>query len=206
MIKRETIHELKKKLDAVFQAYVRIEEELRKEIVQIPWEKIPDSDASKAYIYLEYMLANISRQSFLTMVCSWLEMAMDVIGEAYFKADDEVVYMDEVKKRKGSWFDKRIKVFRDYCDAFGEDMTDQLQFIEHVLQVRNCIVHAGGRVENDDYPDQVDEAIKWIWEKAKESNFKFARIRNGLIYLGDHINAEMVIVSRKIIDHLLDHA
>ena len=208
MIKRETIQELKDKLDAVFQAYVRTEEKLREEIGEISWGEIPESDASKAYYYLEYMLANITRQSFLIMACSWLEMAMDVIGEAYIPDYmNKVKYTASGKKRGGSWFGNRVVVFRKVFDAFkGKTKDEQRQFIENVRKVRNCIVHAGGRVEKDKYPDQVDKAVEWIWEKAKEGNYMYAEIVDELIYLREDILAEVVIVSEDIIDHLWEQA
>lgn len=207
MIKRETIQELKDKLDAVFQAYVRIEDNIRKEIGDISWEEIPKSEASKAYYYLEYMLANFSRQSFLTMVCSWLEMAMDVIGEAFIlDYMKKVEYKDNEKRRKGSWFDKRVLVFRKYCDAFNKEMSYECQFIKHVLKVRNCIVHVGGEARKDKNPEQVEIAVKWLWDNAKERNESYANFSKGLIYLGDNIISEVVIVSEAIIDHLWDQA
>ncbi len=208
MIRQETIQELKDKIDAIFQAYVRTEENLRKEIGDISWGEISDSDASKAYYYLEYMLANITRQSFLTMTCSWLEMTMDVIGEAYIpNYMNKIKYTNSGKRRRSGWLKNRLTVFRKYCDAFkSETENKQCQFIENVRIVRNCIVHAGGRVEKADNPKQVDKAIKWIWEKAKEGNYMYAEIVNGLIYLREDILAQVVIDSEDIIDHIWKHA
>lgn len=196
MSEHKTIRELKEKLDMVFQAYVTTENTLQGEIRQIPWGKIPEADAQNAYNYLEYMLANITRQSFLIMVCSWLEVTMDVIGEASIPD-----YVQNCNDKKGSWFDKRVAVFNEYCKAF-ENMGEERQFIENVRRIRNCIVHAGGRVEKYRYSDQVKEAVKWLFHKAKKSNENYVEVRNGLLYLGDQIIAEMVIVSEEIIEHL----
>jgi len=208
MIKRETIQELKDNLDAVFHAYGNTEENLRKDKGDIPWGEIPDSDALKTYNHLEYRLANITRQAFVTMTLSWLEMAMDVIGEVYIPDYmTKVEYKDSEKKRKGSWFKKRCAVFRKYCNAFkGKTENEHYQFIENVRIVRNCVVHAGGRVEKADSPNQVDKAVKWIWEKAQEGNFKYAEILSGLIYLREDLLPEVVIVSMKIVEHIWQHA
>jgi hypothetical protein len=132
---------------------------------------------------------------------------MDVIGEAFIlDYMKKVEYKDNEKRRKGSWFDKRVLVFRKYCDAFNKEMSYECQFIKHVLKVRNCVVHAGGQVEKVDNPDQVDKAVKWIWEKAKKGNYMYAEIVNELIYLREDILVEVVIVSEAIIDHLWDQA
>jgi len=75
------VAELLKKLDAVNDAYARIENEIRREISTIPWAKVPEPEASDAYKYLQYMISNVARQSFLIMTCAWLEEAMSLVGE-----------------------------------------------------------------------------------------------------------------------------
>ena len=67
---REMVKRALDRLEAVYRVYVDIEERVREEIDGILWGRLPDGEALKVYRYLEYMQANVGRQSMLTMVCA----------------------------------------------------------------------------------------------------------------------------------------
>jgi hypothetical protein len=52
------------------------------DIVSTIFRKPPSlARALKDFLYVQHMHANVGRQSILTMVCAWLEEAMDMVGD-----------------------------------------------------------------------------------------------------------------------------
>jgi len=107
-------------------------------------------------------------------------------------------------RKEGSWFDKRLAVFKE-ANVGCTGIAQHCELIPNALLVRNCIVHAGGRVEKCRSPKKVKSAVQWLSNRAKRTNERFASIRDGFLYLGDDIVAEMIIASRAAIRHLDKH-
>lgn len=187
------------RLDAVYRVYVDIEERVQEEIDGISWGQGPDGEALRVYRYLEYMQANVGRQSMLTMVCAWLEEVIDMLGK-----DAIPEYADKVKSKDGGWFKKRLDVWQGHGVEIG-GIAEERTFMESAIEVRNCVVHAGGRIERCRNPKRLTDVVTWLMAKAKEGNFHYASIRDGLLYLGDNIVTGAIIASEQIIRHLYDH-
>jgi len=188
------------RLDAVYRVYVDIEEQVRKEIDGISWGHVPSGEALRVYRYLEYMQADVGRQSMLTMVCAWLEEAIDMLGR-----DSIPKYAAKVKSKDGGWFKKRLKVWQEHGVEF-DSIAEERTFMESSIEVRNCVVHAGGRIERCRNPKRLTDVVTWLTAKAKEGNFNYASIRDGLLYLGDDIVSEAIFASEQIVEHLYRHA
>ncbi len=197
--KREMVQGALERLEAVYRVYVDIEEQVRKEIDGIPWKHVPNGEALRLYRYLEYVQANVGRQSVLMMVCAWLEEAMDMLGEDLIPE-----YTAMVGGKKGSWFKKRLEVWQDHAVQF-DSVAEECAFMEAAIVLRNCAVHAGGRIVKYRNPKGLADVVNRLTAKATLGNFNYVTIRDGLLYLGDDILAEAIFASEQIIRHLLRH-
>jgi len=187
------------RLEAVYRVYLDIEEQVQKEIDGISLGRVPGGEVLKIYCYLEYMQANVGRQSMLTMVCAWLEEVIDMLGK-----DAIPEYTAKVKSNDGGWFKKSLKVWQEHGVEF-DGIAEECTFMESAIEVRNCVVHAGGRIERCRNPKRLTDVVTWLIAKAKEGNFNYASIRDGLLYLGDNLIAEAIVASEQVIRHLYDH-
>jgi GTPase SAR1 family protein len=152
-------------------------------------------DIGRAYHQIEYIEGNLFRQAMLIMVCSYLEEAMDLIGEAVISEYPAKIS----KKTKENWFEKRKKFFEEAGVSFKE-IKDQCERINDLLVVRNCIVHSGGRIDKYRYPAQVEEAVERLKERDKDRNVNLVEITvDKFLYLGDDLVVTAIISSKEII-------
>jgi hypothetical protein len=135
-----------KKLDSLHQAYASFEDSLQDEIHTLANSALPETEVGRVYHHLEYIIANLSRQAMLIMACSCLEEAMDLVGE--ISISNYHAKLD--KKKKGSWFKKRTTLFQEAGVLFRA-VEDDCGRIDDLVEVRNCIVHAGGWTEKYRY-------------------------------------------------------
>ncbi len=73
---------LRRKLEFVYDTYAGIENGIREDIDRLANSGLSEGDLGRAYHHLEYIGGNLFRQAMLIMICSYLEEAMDLIGEA----------------------------------------------------------------------------------------------------------------------------
>jgi hypothetical protein len=75
----------------------------------------------------------------------------------------------------------------------------------NVIEVRNCVVHAGGRVEKYSDPPRLRDAVKRLQDKKEDGDVSYVDIDDGLLILGTDIVEEAIDSSKKIIRHLYRH-
>ncbi len=194
-ITQKLIGYLSKKLDSIYQIYASFENDLQKNIFSLTNSGLSEQDIGRAFQRLEYIEGNLFRQAMLIMVCSYLEEAMDLIGEAIISE-----YISKIKKRtKGNWFEKRKKIFEDAGISFKE-IKDECNRINDLLVIRNCIVHSGGSIEKYKYQAKVEEAVERLKERDKDRNVNLVEITaDKFLYLGDNVIATAIIASQEII-------
>lgn len=186
---------LSEKLESIYQIYVSFEDNLSENKISLANSDISEQDIHRACDHLEYIEANLFRQAMLIMVCSFLEEAMNLIGEAAIP--DFSVKIS--KKRKVNWFDKHRRLFEGVGVSFKE-IEDKCERIKDLVIVRNCIVHAGGRIEKCRCPAKVEKAVERLKERDRDMNTNLVEITdNKFLYLGDNIIAMTIFASEEII-------
>ena len=80
-------------------------------------------------------------------------------------------------------------------------MAGNLQRINNLVEVRNCIVHAGGWTDKYRYPSKVEKAIAQLKERDKDRNMKLIDITDKFLCLGENIICTAIESSEDIIGH-----
>ena len=185
-----------KKSKSVYEIYSSFETSLNNNKIDLHKRSLSIKDFDRAYRHLEDIEGNLFRQAMLVMVLSYLDEAMKLIGEASISNYSAKIS----EQRKGSWFEKQKKLFEKYGVSF-EGIKDECERINDLIKVRNCIVHAGGRIDKCRNPKQVEIAISRLKERDKDRNFKLVDITSDkFLCLGEDIIATAIIASNKIIE------
>ena len=193
---QQLIEYLSKKLHSIYEIYADFENNLTNTKTNLAKSALSEKDIGQAYYRLEYIEGNLFRQAMLIMVCSYLEEAMNLIGEETISN-----YATKIgKKTKENWFKKRKRLFSEVGLSFkGEEECDR---INDLRVIRNCIVHAGGNITKYRYPKQVEAAIERLKERDKDKNMKLVEIcADKFLYFGDNVIATAIIASIEIIRH-----
>ena len=194
------IEYLSNKLHSIYEIYADFENNLTKTKINLVKSTLSQKDIGQAYYRLEYIEGNLFRQAMLIMVCSYLEEAMNLIGEQTMSD-----YAAKIsKKTNENWFKKRKRLFNDAGISF-KGVEEECDRINDLRIVRNCIVHGGGSIKKCQNPGQVEKAIKKLNERDKDKNMNLVDIfifcADKFLYLGDNIIATAIIASEEIIKH-----
>jgi len=192
------IEYLSNKLHSIYEIYADFENNLTNTKINLVKRALSQKDIGQANYRLEYIEGNLFRQAMLIMVCSYLEEAMNLIGEQTMSD-----YAAKIsKKTNENWFKERKRLFNDAGISFKE-IEEECDRINDLRIVRNCIVHAGGSIIKCQNPRQVEKAIKKLNERDKDKNMNLVDIfcADKFLYLGDNIIATTIIASEAIIRH-----
>ena len=188
---------LRKKLDSIYEIYASFENDLSKNKIKLANSGLSEKDIGRAYHRLEYIEGNLFRQAMLIMICSYLEEAMDIIGEETIPD-----YTAKIRKKtKENWLKKRRRLFNEIGNS-SKGIEEECNRINDLRIIRNCIVHAGGSITRYRYQKQVETAVERIKERDKDKNMNLVEISaDKFLYLGDNIIATAIISSEQIIKH-----
>jgi hypothetical protein len=173
----DNISSLLRAHDAIHEIYRRAEDALEEEMRGVDWSQMRPEDAKAERDFCEQMRQSI-RQAVLIMLYSYLEAGMDLIGKR-FVTDYTKKKKAEEKTRDGD-FKARLRVFADsdihLAAAQDGDIAEALRLI------RNCLVHAAGRVAKSERPD-LQDAIRRLQEDGQKRNCQSIEIREEQILL-----------------------
>lgn len=127
----------------------------------------------------------------LVGVCSLLEEAMKAIA-ALLARDYEAKLRAE---KKGNWLHRHIRVLSRSVNVDLAGVQTELDRFHKLITLRNCIVHAWGKVAAVRKPAAVRAAAQAI-ETAEVSE-------DGYLFLGDQVVVEAIIAAENIADHIL---
>jgi hypothetical protein len=197
---RELIKYLFQKLDSLSQADISFDSSLQDEIGDLANSTLPEQEVGRIYHHLERIIGNLFRQGMLLMVCSCLEEAMDLIGETWI-SDYNTRFNKQIK---GSWFKKRRTLFEEAGVSFTAVEEDCAR-IDDLLEVRNCIVHAGGKTEKYRYKARLEEAVARLKKRDEKENLNSVEITpDGFLYLGGNVVATAILASEEIVEQCLE--
>jgi len=194
---QQLIEYLSKKLHSIYEIYADFENNLTNTKTNLIKSALSEKDIGQAYYRLEYIEGNLFRQAMLIMVCSYLEEAMNLIGEETISG-----YATKINRKTGEdWFKKRKRLFNEVGFSF-KGIEEECDRINDLRVIRNCIVHAGGNITKYRYPKQVEAAVERLKERDKDKNMKLVEIcADKFLYLGDNVIATAIIASEEIIRH-----
>jgi hypothetical protein len=179
----DNISSLLSKHNAINDMYQRAEDALDGEIRGIDWRQMRPEVAAVEREYCEQMHQSI-RQAVFIVLYSYLEAGMDLIGNR-FVTDYRNEMAKEKKKGDGN-FKARLRVFArsDIGFAPGQEEGD---IAEALRLIRNCLVHAAGRMAQSREKQKLEDAIRRLQENGKKSNCQSIKVRNGQILLSDDV-------------------
>ena len=154
--------------------------------------------------YREY-LCEIELPYRNTLYCAMLITFSSLIEHVIVDITNEKVegYEEKKKRKKGNWLVKHIELLNE-C-GFEIDLNDDdIKLFSHFIQIRNCVVHNGGRISNSKYPHQLEDAIEAIDNYAKTGNFNMIEIKDDYLMIGSDLISDVVNKSERIIENIIE--
>jgi uncharacterized protein YutE (UPF0331/DUF86 family) len=161
--------------------------------------KSRDEQQYREYLHeIEFPYRNILNSSFLIAFCSLTEHVLADIAKEHVSE-----YEKNKGKKKGNWLVKNIKLLNEHgvkIDQNGENV----RLFSHYIQIRNCVVHNGGKVSASKHPKQLKEATDAIEKYAQIGNYNMLKIKGDYLMLGEGLISDVVVKSEEIIEGILE--
>lgn len=152
----------------------------------------PDApEIGKAKFFREYILANTFRYAMLVALCSYLEEAIKEITRRLVHGYHEKIQAE----RDGNWLTRHARVLeKEHGMDFAPIEKEQRAFGD-LIDLRNCIVHAWGKVAEARRPRAVEAAAGRVATACIT--------KDGFLFLGEHVLIEAIEAAEKIVDYIL---
>ena len=192
---QEFVDYLKKRWEDLRASYAymshKLEEDKRQWLDLVDAGKRSKADANRALLHAEHVVSRTIRYVMLTAYCTFLEeTAREFAGRA-FPSDFE----DRAQKKKGSQFIRYVKVLLD-AGFDTKPIRDDLKNFNALITLRNCVVHAWGKLSRARNPTEVTQAIAVV-ESA-------GVYKDGFLYFGDVVLAEAIFAAENIGNAMID--
>ena len=149
-----------------------------------------DPEVRKINHHREYVVANTFRYTMLVGLCSFLEEAIREITQ---RLDSN--YDANIKAKKGSWLRRHTQVLVAHSGVDLGPIRQDLSTFHDLITMRNCVVHAWGRVAGARNPKATKDAVARI-DTAEI-------FKDGFLRFGDQVLPEAIIAAENIADHIL---
>lgn len=167
------------------------EQELQRKIKQ-GIVQADDSVVGEIRFHHRYVLANTFRYTMLVGLCSFLEEAIKKITQRIVSN-----YETNIKAvKKGNWLQRHRLVLAKHSGVDLGPIIEDMSTFQYLITMRNCVVHAWGKVEGARDPKAVKEAVAQIDTVEVTAN--------GFLYFGDQVLPAAVIAAERIADHISD--
>lgn len=150
-----------------------------------------DPAIGKIIFHIEYVVANTFRYTMLVGGCSFLEEAIKEITKRLIPDYDARIKDIE----RGNWLHKHIQLLSDSADLQTVSLRSDLDRFHDFITLRNCIVHAWGKVREARDPAAVKAASQRI-DTAEVS-------KDGFLVLGNQVIPEAIISGENIVESIL---
>jgi hypothetical protein len=156
-----------------------------------------DPQLGKAFFHIEFVLGVTFRYTLLVGICSFLEEAIKTISSRIMSD-----YESKLKgQKRGSWLEKHIAVLGVHLP---QSVRAQVECFGRLITLRNCIVHAWGKISACRNPNAVKKALQAIEEQTASMNLEIGCItRDGYLYLAPDIVPHAIIAAEEIVDALV---
>ncbi|MCH8118307.1 MAG: hypothetical protein IIC00_01105 [Planctomycetes bacterium] len=158
-----------------------------------------DEQKYKEYLReIEFPYINTLNSAMLIAFCSLTEhVVADITNE------NVPGYEEKKKRKRGNWLVRNIKLLNERgfdIDQNGEDV----RLFSYYIQIRNCVVHNGGKISNSKHSKQLKEAIDAVEKYAKDPNYNMIKIKDDYLMLGSGLISDVVEKSEDIIERILE--
>lgn len=150
-----------------------------------------DPAVGKIVHHREYVVANTFRYTMLVGLCSFLEEAIKEIAERLLSDYD--AKLKSVKK--GNWLRRHMRILVDRSGVDLGPIEQDLNKFHDLITLRNCVVHAWGKVAAANDPAAVKAAVGRIQTATM--------FRDGFLCFGDQVLPEAIIAAENIAEHIL---
>jgi hypothetical protein len=150
-----------------------------------------DPAIGKTIFHLEYVVGNTFRYTMLIGVCSFVEEAMKAIGTRLLPDYDARI----TAGKRENWLRKHIRVLSDAVGLDSAPIKSHVGKFYDIITLRNCIVHAWGKLAKTRNPQTVKAAIKRL-EGADVST-------DGYLLLHDEVVSEAIETAEDILESIL---
>ncbi len=152
-----------------------------------------DPVIGQTLFHLEYVLGNTLRYAMLVAVCSFLEEAMKAITRHLVADYDSRI--EGSKKRRENWLRTHIRILHEAISLDLTTIQSQLETFHDLITLRNCVVHAWGKLAGTKNPGTVQAAVSRI-ETVEVS-------RDGYLVFGDQVVPAAIIAAEEIAESVL---
>lgn len=161
--------------------------------------KSGDKEHYKEYLHeIEFPYINTLNSSMLIAFCSLTEHVIaDITNEKVSE------YEEKMKQKRGNWLVRNIELLNEQGFSIDKDRED-VRFLCHYIQIRNCLVHNGGKISNSKHLKQLQDAINAVEKYAKDHNFNMIKIKDDYLMLGSDLISDVVVQSEELIERLLE--
>ena len=147
---------------------------------------------------IEFPYRNTLNSAMLITFCSLTEHVVADIANENVKE-----YEEKKKRKKGDWLVRNIELLNE-C-RFDIDLNgDDARLFSHYIQIRNCVVHNGGKISNSKHLVQLADAIEAVEKYAKDHNYNMIKIKDDYLMLGSDLISDVVAKSVDIIEGILE--
>lgn len=194
---RKLAEYLRKRLEYLQQCNAELEEKIACESrdlcrgVESGRYQRTDPIVGRIIFHLEFVVANTFRYTLLVAVCSFLEEAVKEVTRA--AVPDYAKQMQS--ERRGSWLAKHLRILRNAAKFDDAAERASVEKFRDLIALRNCVVHAWGKVPNSRNPTAVHAAAKRI-DTAEVT-------KDGCLKFGDQVVPDAIIASEAIADSIL---
>ena len=192
----------KLRLKTTWEVYVRAEKEfegaLQKLIDNIYGRELYGNSKKviKARKKLEKWYPEVLREAILVMYCSLFE---DILRDITKMCAPN--YEDEITKRRGSWLTKHLSILKS-VEMINVDK-DDVKFLQHFIELRNCVTHGGGNINRIRNERKVETAIFELQRYGRAHNFDMlGEWQDGYLQLGEQFLSEVHIKGENILDEI----
>lgn len=146
---------------------------------------------------INLVYTNLLREGVLVQVCSIVEHTITLIGELLVPQ-----YEQKYDGTKGNWLKRNLAVW-----GISKNIDHETNDIfTCLITLRNCCVHAGGKILKYKRQQQLRKAVKKLKDLKKRENTELVSETNdGYILLGTHIISEAVARGEEIVKTIIQH-
>ena len=188
---RQIAHYLRKRLEYLETCSVEFEDRISKDQAALANSDADQATIGQLFFRLEYVLGNTFRYSLLIGVCSYLEEALRTICELVIADHDSQLHAVRGKH----WLAAHRKLLENDAVVSFETVEDEYCLMDDMVVVRNCLVHAWGRMSKCKNRQRLDQIV---------SRRPFLQVSmDGYLVITDEGVPSAVDASGEIVNHVL---
>jgi len=190
---KELVRYLNTRIEFLHNCNAEIEDMLDHKKQELVNSKLDNQYLDKGYKYFEYVVANTYRYAMLIAVCTFLEETLKNLSPQIVKD-----YKNKIRGvTKGTWLEKHRLLFSQCKPKLvSGSVSKSWALMLDIVQVRNCLAHAWGKVCKCKNQQKVKKII---------DHYDFLELTgDGFIFLDDEAITSAIAESDQILIHLFE--